>query len=66
MWNDDMNDIEEAVCKKYNVKYGVFTGNGTTAMYLAFQALGMQKKGPVSGHIVYKSSKRRTFCRLSS
>ena len=44
MWNDDMNDIEEAVCKKYNVKYGVFTGNGTTAMYLAFQALGMQKK----------------------
>lgn len=39
-----MNDLEKAVCEKYNVKYGVFTGNGTTAMYLVFKALGMQKK----------------------
>lgn len=39
-----MNDLEKTVCEKYNVKYGVFTGNGTTAMYLAFKALEMQKK----------------------
>lgn len=39
-----MTELEKAICRKFGVKYGVFTGNGTTAMFLAFMALEMQKK----------------------
>lgn len=39
-----MTDLETTICQQYGVKYGIFTGNGTTAMYLAFCALGLQKK----------------------
>lgn len=39
-----MTELEIAICQKFGVKYGVFTGNGTTAMYLAFCALGLQNK----------------------
>ena len=39
-----MNNLENVLCKKYNKKYGVFTGNGTTALFLALQALNMQDK----------------------
>ena len=41
---EDMTSLESALCKNYGKKYGVFTGNGTTAMYLAFKALNMQNK----------------------
>lgn len=44
MWNDKMTDLEKEICKKFGAQYGVFTGNGTTAMYLAFRALGLQGK----------------------
>ena len=44
MWNSMMTDLETTICQQYGVKYGIFTGNGTTAMYLAFCALGLQKK----------------------
>lgn len=39
-----MNQLEVSLCKKFNRKYGVYTGNGTTAMYIAFSALGLQSK----------------------
>lgn len=39
-----MTYLEKKICDKLKVSYGVFTGNGTTAMYLAFKALGMQEK----------------------
>lgn len=39
-----MTDLEEIICNKFKVNYGIFTGNGTTAMYLVFLALGKQKK----------------------
>lgn len=44
MWNNQMTELEKTICKKFGVKYGVFTGNGTTAMYLAFLALGLQHR----------------------
>ena len=44
MWNSMMTDLETTICQQFGVKYGIFTGNGTTAMYLAFCALGLQKK----------------------
>lgn len=39
-----MTNLEQSICEKFNAHYGVFTGNGTTAMYLAFQALALQHK----------------------
>ena len=39
-----MTNLEKIICKKFGTKYGVFTGNGTTAMYLAFMALNLQDK----------------------
>lgn len=39
-----MNRLEELLCKTFDKKYGIFTGNGTTAMYLSFLALNMQDK----------------------
>lgn len=39
-----MNHLEEQLCSIYKRKYGVYTGNGTTAMYLAFEALGLQDR----------------------
>ena len=39
-----MNSLEKELCKEYGRKYGIYTGNGTTAMYLAFCALNMQSK----------------------
>lgn len=39
-----MTELEKIICKKFKVKYGVFTGNGTTAMYLAFLACKKQHK----------------------
>lgn len=39
-----MTDLEKRICEKTNAKYGVFTGNGTTAMYLAFSALELQDR----------------------
>ena len=39
-----MTDLEKKICENLNVKYGVFTGNGTTAMYLVFKALNLQDK----------------------
>lgn len=39
-----MNSLENILCKKYKKKYGVFTGSGTAALYLAFKALNMQDK----------------------
>ena len=39
-----MTDLEERICNKFKVNYGIFTGNGTTAMYLTFLALGKQNK----------------------
>lgn len=39
-----MTELEKFLCEKFGTEYGVFTGNGTTAMYLAFKALNMQSK----------------------
>ena len=39
-----MTELECVIRDKFHKRYAVFTGNGTTAMYLAFQALGMQEK----------------------
>lgn len=39
-----MTELEKFICNKLGVKYGVYTGNGTTAMYLTFMALGMQNR----------------------
>lgn len=39
-----MTDLEKKYDENLNVKYGVFTGNGTTAMYLVFKALNLQDK----------------------
>ena len=39
-----MNELEKKLCEVYNRKSGVYTGNGTTALYLIFKALGMQQK----------------------
>jgi len=44
MWSKMMTKLEQFICKKFGSKYGVFTGNGTTAMYLAFRALALQEK----------------------
>lgn len=30
-----MTELEKMLCEKFGAEYGVFTGNGTTAMYLA-------------------------------
>lgn len=42
-----MNHLEEQLCSVYGKKYGVYTGNGTTAMYLAFEALGLHDRKAV-------------------
>lgn len=42
-----MNNLEKQLCCIYGQRYGVYTGNGTTAMYLVFQALKLQKKKAV-------------------
>ena len=39
-----MTELEKILCEKFGAEYGVFTGNGTTAMYLAFKALSIQSK----------------------
>ncbi len=39
-----MTELEKKICDVLHVKYGVFTGNGTTAMYLVFLALRRQNK----------------------
>lgn len=39
-----MNELEKELCKAYQKKYAIYTGNGTTAMYLAFLALNKQDK----------------------
>lgn len=39
-----MTKLEEKICEEFKVNYGVFTGNGTTAMYLAFLSCEMQDK----------------------
>lgn len=39
-----MTELECVIRDKFHKRYAVFTGNGTTAMYLAFQALRMQGK----------------------
>ena len=39
-----MTELEQAISEKFHRPYAVFTGNGTTAMYLAFQALELQAK----------------------
>lgn len=39
-----MREIERKLCDFYNANYCVFTGNGTTAMYLGFKAIGMQDR----------------------
>ena len=39
-----MNQLEKDICNVYERKYGVYTGNGTTAMYLIFLALNNQNK----------------------
>lgn len=40
----EMTDLEKKLCCFYNKKYGVYTGNGTTAMYISFLALNLQNK----------------------
>lgn len=42
-----MTDLEKEICEKFGAQYGIFTGNGTTAMYLVFRALELQEKGVV-------------------
>ncbi|MDD6327625.1 MAG: DegT/DnrJ/EryC1/StrS family aminotransferase [Lachnospiraceae bacterium] len=39
-----MTELECAISDKFHKAYAVFTGNGTTAMYLAFKTLQMQEK----------------------
>lgn len=39
-----MSSLEQRLCNYYHAKNCVFTGNGTTAMYLGFKALDMQER----------------------
>jgi dTDP-4-amino-4,6-dideoxygalactose transaminase len=39
-----MNDIEKMLARKFKKQYCCFTGSGTTAIYLALQALALQHK----------------------
>ena len=39
-----MTELEQELCKIYGKKYSVFTGSGTTAIYLALKALGAEHK----------------------
>ena len=39
-----MTNLEKIVCETLKASYGAFTGNGTTAMYIAFRALALQNK----------------------
>ena len=44
MLDREMTKLERRLCDALNVSYSVFTGNGTTAMYIAFRALALQSK----------------------
>lgn len=39
-----MNDLEKKICQYFHKSYGIYTGNATSAMYIAFKSLKMQEK----------------------
>ena len=39
-----MHDLEKKICQYFHKSYGIYTGNATSAMYIAFKSLKMQEK----------------------